>query len=71
MAWVYDKYAKDASLYRLQDNARLNRQSLWGVLSLCHYGYGGRKNREKNHPNSWAAFYLQYGNIQDDTINAF
>lgn len=29
MAWVYDKYAKDASLYKLQDEARVMRTGLW------------------------------------------
>jgi micrococcal nuclease len=29
MAWVYDKYAKDAALYGLQDEARAARRGLW------------------------------------------
>lgn len=29
MAWVYDKYAKDAGLYKLQDGARASRVGLW------------------------------------------
>ncbi len=29
MAWVYDKYVKDASLYQLQDGARAARRGLW------------------------------------------
>lgn len=29
MAWVYDKYAKDHSLYRFQDKARATHQGLW------------------------------------------
>lgn len=29
MAWVYDKYVKDASLYKLQDGARDARRGLW------------------------------------------
>lgn len=29
MAWVYDKYAKDASLYGLQEEARIMRLGLW------------------------------------------
>lgn len=30
MAWVYDRYAKDRSLYRLQDEARASGLGLWG-----------------------------------------
>lgn len=29
MAWVYDHYADDPQLYRLQDEARAQRQGLW------------------------------------------
>lgn len=29
MAWVYDKYVKDKSLYQLQDEARAARLGLW------------------------------------------
>lgn len=29
MAWVYDKYVKDKSLYQLQDEARTARLGLW------------------------------------------
>lgn len=29
MAWVYDKYVTDRSLYRLQDAARIGRIGLW------------------------------------------
>ncbi len=29
MAWVYDKYVKDDSLYRLQDEARKMHRGLW------------------------------------------
>jgi len=29
MAWVYDRYAKDKSLYRLQDEARATGRGLW------------------------------------------
>lgn len=29
MAWVYDKYVKDTSLYQLQDEARVARRGLW------------------------------------------
>jgi len=29
MAWVYDKYVKDRSLYKLQDAARAARVGLW------------------------------------------
>ena len=29
MAWVYDKYVKDRSLYALQDEARASRVGLW------------------------------------------
>lgn len=30
MAWVYDRYVKDRSLYELQDEARASRIGLWG-----------------------------------------
>lgn len=29
MAWVYDRYAKDKTLYRLQDEARGSGRGLW------------------------------------------
>jgi endonuclease YncB( thermonuclease family) len=29
MAWVFDRYVKDRSLYRLQERARLQRLGLW------------------------------------------
>jgi micrococcal nuclease len=29
LAWVYDRYAKDATLYRLQDEARAAGRGLW------------------------------------------
>jgi len=29
MAWVYDKYVTDHSLYRLQDEAKAAKQGLW------------------------------------------
>ena len=29
MAWVYDYYTRDQSLYRLQDEARAERRGLW------------------------------------------
>ena len=29
MAWVYDRYAKDKTLYRLQDEARSSGRGLW------------------------------------------
>jgi micrococcal nuclease len=29
LAWVYDRYAKDKTLYRLQDEARAEKQGLW------------------------------------------
>lgn len=29
MAWVYDKYVTDHSLYRLQDDARVAKRGLW------------------------------------------
>jgi endonuclease YncB( thermonuclease family) len=29
MAWVYDGYATDKNLYRLQDEARANKRGLW------------------------------------------
>lgn len=29
MAWVYDKYVTDHSLYRLQDEARAEKRGLW------------------------------------------
>ena len=29
MAWVYDRYAKDKSLYALQDRARADKRGLW------------------------------------------
>jgi len=29
MAWVYDRYVKDKSLYALQDEARALRVGLW------------------------------------------
>lgn len=29
MAWVFDRYAKDQELYRLQDEARVARRGLW------------------------------------------
>ncbi len=29
MAWVYDRYAKDKTLYRLQDEARSTGRGLW------------------------------------------
>lgn len=29
MAWVYDRYAKDETLYAHQDNARAERRGLW------------------------------------------
>jgi endonuclease YncB( thermonuclease family) len=29
LAWVYDRYALDPSLYQLQDNARNNHRGLW------------------------------------------
>jgi micrococcal nuclease len=29
LAWVYDRYAKDKTLYRLQDEARSARRGLW------------------------------------------
>lgn len=29
MAWVYDKYVEDASLYQLQDEARAAKRGLW------------------------------------------
>ena len=29
MAWVFDRYVKDRSLYRLQDAARSARLGLW------------------------------------------
>lgn len=29
MAWVYDRYVTDRSLYPLQDNARTTRRGLW------------------------------------------
>ena len=29
MAWVFDKYAKDPQLYKLQDEARSARRGLW------------------------------------------
>ena len=29
MAWVYDRYVKDASLYQLQDEARAAQRGLW------------------------------------------
>lgn len=29
MAWVYDKYVTDHSLYRLQDEAKAERRGLW------------------------------------------
>jgi endonuclease YncB( thermonuclease family) len=29
MAWVFDRYVKDRSLYPLQETARLNRVGLW------------------------------------------
>ena len=32
MAWVYDRYAKDKSLYRLQDEARSAGRGLWADL---------------------------------------
>lgn len=31
MAWVYDRYAKDKSLYRLQDEARASGMGLWSA----------------------------------------
>jgi endonuclease YncB( thermonuclease family) len=29
MAWVFDRYVKDRSLYRLQDAARADHLGLW------------------------------------------
>ncbi|MBE7416704.1 MAG: thermonuclease family protein [Ideonella sp.] len=29
MAWVFDRYVNDRSLYRLQDEARASRRGLW------------------------------------------
>lgn len=29
MAWVFDRYATDQSLYRLQDDARIDHRGLW------------------------------------------
>lgn len=29
MAWVYDRYAKDSSLYAIQDKARQTKAGLW------------------------------------------
>ena len=29
MAWVYDRYARDKTLYRLQDEARSSERGLW------------------------------------------
>lgn len=29
MAWVFDQYVRDTSLYRLQDTARRNQEGLW------------------------------------------
>lgn len=33
MAWVYDRYAKDKSLYRLQDEARGAGRGLWADMN--------------------------------------
>lgn len=33
MAWVYDRYAKDRTLYRLQDEARSSGRGLWADRS--------------------------------------
>ena len=30
-AWVYRKYAKDATLYKLEDEARADNRGLWGL----------------------------------------
>jgi len=30
-AWVYRKYAKDPSLYRLEEQAKAARRGLWGL----------------------------------------
>ena len=29
MAWVYDKYVRDQSLYSIQDKARVSKKGLW------------------------------------------
>jgi endonuclease YncB( thermonuclease family) len=33
MAWVYDRYVKDRSLYALQDEAKVARRGLWADKS--------------------------------------
>ena len=30
-AWVYRKYAEDATLYELEDAARATKRGLWGL----------------------------------------
>jgi endonuclease YncB( thermonuclease family) len=48
MAWVYDRYAKDKTLYRLQDEARSGGRGLWRdprAISPWTWRSGQRANR--------------------------
>src|SRR3569623_29714 len=43
-AWVYRKYAKDPSLYALENEAKAARRGLWPTMTLCRRGSGGRRS---------------------------
>lgn len=46
MAWVYDKYVKDKSLYAIQDEAQMERLGLWAdsnPMPPWEWRHGGRK----------------------------
>jgi endonuclease YncB( thermonuclease family) len=47
MAWVYDKYVKDRSLYALQDEARASKVGLWGDVEPVRPWEYRKANKEK------------------------
>lgn len=47
MAWVFDRYATDKSLYRLQDDARIDHRGLWADQSPTP-PWDWRKEKRKN-----------------------
>jgi endonuclease YncB( thermonuclease family) len=47
MAWVFDRYVKDRTLYPLQDAARLQRLGLW-CLTTLQYRLGIGEQRKGN-----------------------
>ncbi len=44
MAWVYDRYARDKTLYRLQDEARSSERGLWADRNpIAPWDWRGRR----------------------------